>query len=84
MFCDIIRQLRFIGVIKVDTLYVLERTTGGKVMSDKNIEFMKKLIEEKKNKSSSQSGSQRAEKSIGSVRKGSRGNKKTGGLFDKG
>jgi hypothetical protein len=84
MLCGITRLLRFAGVIKINNLYVLERTTGGKVMSDKNIELMKKLIEEKKNKSSSQSGSQRAEKSIGNVRKGSRGNKKTGGLFDKG
>lgn len=53
-------------------------------MSDKNIEMMKKLIEEKKKKGSSQKGNLRADKSIGGARKGSRGNKKTGGLFDKG
>ena len=53
-------------------------------MSDKNIEMMKKLIEEKKNKSSKQGGALRADKTIGSQRKASRSNKKTGGLFDKG
>jgi len=53
-------------------------------MSDKNMELMKKLIEEKKKKGQGNGGSMRAEKSIGSFRKGSRGNKKTGGLFDKG
>lgn len=53
-------------------------------MSDKNIEMMKKLIEEKKNKSSNQSGNMRADKSIGSQRKANRSGKKTGGVFDKG
>lgn len=53
-------------------------------MADKNIEMMKKIIEAKKKKSAEQSGSGRAEKNIGSARKGSRSNKKTGGLFDKG
>jgi hypothetical protein len=52
-------------------------------MADKNIEMMKKIIESKKKKSAEQSGSMRADKSIGSARKGSRSNKKTGGLFDK-
>jgi hypothetical protein len=53
-------------------------------MSDKNIEMMKKLIEEKKKKGSGQVEGLRPEKSIGSFRKGSKGGKKTGGLFDKG
>lgn len=53
-------------------------------MSDKNIEMMKKLIEERKKKNSSQTKNLRAEKSTGSPRKANRGNKKTGGLFDKG
>lgn len=52
-------------------------------MSDKNIEMMKKIIEEKKKKSAEQSGSMRADKSIGSKRKASRSSKKTGGVFDK-
>jgi hypothetical protein len=53
-------------------------------MSDKNIEMMKKLIEEKKKKSSKQNGNARADKSIGSKRKANRNSKKTGGVFDKG
>lgn len=53
-------------------------------MSDKNIEMMKKLIEEKNKKGAAKGGSLRPEKSIGSFRKGSRGNKKTGGVLDKG
>ena len=52
-------------------------------MSDKNIEMMKKLIEEKKKKGSSHVEDLRAERSIGNYRKGSRSSKKTGGLFDK-
>jgi hypothetical protein len=52
-------------------------------MSDKNIEMMKKIIEEKKKKSAEQSGSMRADKSLGKHRKASRSSKKTGGLFDK-
>jgi len=52
-------------------------------MSDKNIEMMKKIIEEKKKKSAEQNGSMRADKSIGSQRKANRSSKKTGGLFDK-
>jgi hypothetical protein len=38
-------------------------------MWDKNIEMMKKLIEEKKDRGISKSGTPRAEKSIGSFRK---------------
>lgn len=53
-------------------------------MSDKNIEMMKKLIEEKNKKGNSKGGKQIPHKSIGHTSKGSRGNKKTGGLFDKG
>lgn len=52
-------------------------------MSDKNIEMMKKLIEEKKNKGKSKENGLRPEKSIGSYSKGCKSNKKTGGLFDK-
>ncbi|WP_291583422.1 hypothetical protein [Clostridium sp. UBA6640] len=51
-------------------------------MTNKNIEMMKKIIEEKKNKSSKQNGTQRAEKSMGQLRKG-KSSKKTGGVFDK-
>ena len=50
-------------------------------MSDKNIEMMKKLIEEKKKKGSGQGNTLRPDKSIGSSKKAVR-NKKTGGLFD--
>jgi hypothetical protein len=53
-------------------------------MSDKNIEMMKKLIEEKNKKGATKGGGLRAHKSIGVSSKGGRGNKKTGGLFDKG
>lgn len=52
-------------------------------MNDKNIEMMKKIIEEKKKKSSMQSGSGRAQKAIGHEKKAGRSSKKTGGLFDK-
>jgi hypothetical protein len=51
-------------------------------MSDKNIEIMKKLIEDKKKKGSQQGPNLKPERSIGSVRKG-RSNKKQGGQFDK-
>lgn len=51
-------------------------------MKEKDIEFMKKLIEEKKNKGSQQGKRQKAHKSIGGKQKGF-SNKKTGGLFDK-
>lgn len=51
-------------------------------MSEKNIEMMKKLIEEKKNKSSYKGSSLRPDKNIGGTRKAIR-NGKTGGLFDK-
>lgn len=53
-------------------------------MSDKNIEMMKKLIEEKKNKSAKQNSNMRADKTIGYQRKANRSGKKTGGVFDKG
>ena len=50
-------------------------------MSDKSIELMKKLIEEKKNKGLN-NGNKRPDKSIGNKQKGFN-NKKTGGVFDK-
>ncbi len=51
-------------------------------MTDKNVELMKQLIEDKKKKSDSQMGDKRAPGSIGSARKGIKKYKK-GGLFDK-
>lgn len=51
-------------------------------MSDKNIEMMKKLIEAKKEKSKEKGSFLRADKNIGTPKKGIK-NKKTGGLFDK-
>lgn len=51
-------------------------------MSEKNIEMMKKIIEEKKNKSSMQGSIPKPQKSIGGARK-ARINKKSGGVFDK-
>lgn len=51
-------------------------------MSDKNMELMKKIIEEKKKKSLQQSALARPNKSIGRSQKAFRSNKK-GGLFDK-
>lgn len=45
-------------------------------MSDKNIEMMKKIIEEKKNKGATNGGSLRPESTIGHHRKAIR-NKKT-------
>lgn len=51
-------------------------------MSDKNVEIMKKIIEEKKKRSSQQGSISRPERSIGSSRKGI-SNKKQGGQFDK-
>lgn len=51
-------------------------------MSNKNIEAMKKIIEEKKKKSAEQGGIPRADMNIGEVRKAFK-NKKSGGLFDK-
>ena len=51
-------------------------------MSDKNIEMMKKLIEEKKKKGMENSSKLRPNKNaIGGTHKGFK-NKKTGGLFD--
>lgn len=52
-------------------------------MTDKNIEMMKKIIEEKKRKSAEQKGSKRPEKRIGSTSKARGGGMKTGGVTDK-
>lgn len=51
-------------------------------MSDKNIEMMKKLIEEKKKKGFSKNSNLRPDKNIGGSRKAIKSGK-TGGLFDK-
>lgn len=51
-------------------------------MQKKDIELMKKLIEEKKNKGLQPGKRQKAHKSIGGKQKGFN-NKKSGGLFDK-
>jgi hypothetical protein len=51
-------------------------------MTDKSIEIMKKIIEDKKKRSSEQGSISRPEKKIGNSSKAHR-NKKTGGLFDK-
>ncbi|SFD09485.1 hypothetical protein [Clostridium uliginosum] len=48
---------------------------------DKNIEMMKKIIEEKKKKGLTKNN-KTAERSIGSASKGKK-NKKPGGVFDK-
>lgn len=53
-----------------------------KIMLNKNIELMKKIIEEKKKKSSQQGSIGRPSKNIGESKKANR-NKKTGGVFDK-
>jgi len=50
-------------------------------MSDKTMEMMKKLIEEKKQKGTAKGNNLRPDKSIGSTKKAV-SNKKTGGLFD--
>lgn len=52
-------------------------------MENRNIELMKKLIEEKKKKGVEKSGGLRAHKSIGQGRKAGRSTKKSGGVFDK-
>lgn len=49
---------------------------------DKNIEMMKKIIEEKKKKGQNVKSNMKAKKSIGSISKGKR-NSNGGGLFDK-
>ena len=49
---------------------------------NKNIEMMKKLIEDKKNKGKNSKSNMRAEKSIGYVQCGRKKNN-GGGLFDK-
>lgn len=51
-------------------------------MKEKDIELMKKLIEEKKKKGLQQGKRQKVHKSIGGKQKGFN-NKKSGGLFDK-
>lgn len=51
-------------------------------MSDKNIEIMKKIIEEKKKKSAEQGGIPRANTNIADIRSGFKKSKR-GGLFDK-
>ncbi|MGE5629332.1 MAG: hypothetical protein ACM3X7_14685 [Solirubrobacterales bacterium] len=51
-------------------------------MNEKNIEMMKKLIQEKKEKGKAQGSYLRADKSIGTTKK-AKISKKTGGLFDK-
>ena len=50
---------------------------------NKNIEMMKKLIEEKKKKGANTKNTQRAQKSEGSFSKGVKGSNNGGGLFDK-
>ena len=54
-------------------------------MSDKNIEMMKKLIEEKNKKNSQKSSMGRPVKNMSKTNKTSKGisSKKTGGLLDK-
>lgn len=52
-------------------------------MSDKSIEMMKKIIEEKKNKRTTKDGNLRPDSQIGHYRKASRSNKKQGGVTDK-
>ncbi|BDR64835.1 hypothetical protein K144313037_16550 [Clostridium tetani] len=49
---------------------------------DKNMEMMKKLIEQKKKKGDNFKNNKRAEKSIGKISKGGR-RSNGGGLFDK-
>jgi hypothetical protein len=49
---------------------------------DKNIELMKKIIEEKKKKSAQQGGPAKSSQKIGQARGGIKAHKK-GGLFDK-
>lgn len=51
-------------------------------MSDKNIEMMKKLIEEKKQKGLQRGNTLRPDKNIGGTRKAIRTHK-SGGVFDK-
>ena len=51
-------------------------------MTDKGIEIMKKIIEDRKKKSSEQGSIPRSDKKIGGSRKAHKNNK-SGGLFDK-
>lgn len=50
-------------------------------MSNKNMEMMKKIIDEKKKKGSQKGNTLRPQKKIGNSKKAIRNNK-TGGLFD--
>lgn len=50
---------------------------------DKNIEMMKKIIEEKKKKGQNTKNNLKAQKSIGSYQKGLKKNNNGGGVFDK-
>ena len=52
------------------------------MMTDKNIEMMKKLLDEKKQKSTKQNSKLRPGKSMGETRKAIKSNKQ-GGQFDK-
>lgn len=52
-------------------------------MTEKNMEMMKKLIEEKKNKGLNKGNNLRPEKSTGDSRRGFYKNTKQGGQFDK-
>ena len=60
----------------------IRKWIGWKNVSEKNIEFMRKIIEQKKKISSEQGSIKRPDKNIGESKKAIR-NKKTGGLFDK-
>ncbi len=51
-------------------------------MNEKNIEMMKKLIEEKKEKGNGKGSYLRADKTMGKTKK-AKISKKSGGLFDK-
>jgi len=50
---------------------------------NKNIEMMKKIIEEKKKKGNNTKNKLRAQKSMGRASKGVKGSNNGGGLFDK-
>lgn len=52
-------------------------------MDNKNMEMMKKLIEEKKNKSAQQGLNKRPNKNMGGRASKGFSNKKQGGMFDK-
>lgn len=50
---------------------------------NKNMEMMKKIIEEKKKRGMNTKNNMRAQKSMGRVSKGVKGSNNGGGLFDK-